>query len=189
MFIFLFLSFPLGDKSSVNPRGEFHVENVTIFEETPVDGSGDGEPMSLDADVANSGEEPAQAQSTVEDGVLNEKRLDGSTKVANQESVDTNTFYPIFWTLQRTFSDPTRLFADKYFESFKKGLAATLAEFKEVPTVMSAKSESKQNLSRQESEGHDDFANTFNPKYLTSRDLFKLEVSTWISACYDDKTG
>jgi len=29
----MFQSFPLGDKSSVNLRGNFHVENVTTFED------------------------------------------------------------------------------------------------------------------------------------------------------------
>ncbi len=37
VFLFLFQSFPLGDKSSVNLRGEFHVENVTSFEESDAD--------------------------------------------------------------------------------------------------------------------------------------------------------
>src|SRR5258707_1323014 len=36
VFIFMFQSFPLGDRSSVNLLGEYHVENVTSFE-TPED--------------------------------------------------------------------------------------------------------------------------------------------------------
>ena len=35
VFIFLFQSFPLGDRSSVNLRGEYHVENITVFEDLP----------------------------------------------------------------------------------------------------------------------------------------------------------
>src|ERR1041384_6399587 len=34
VFIFMFQSFPLGDKSSVNLRGEYHVENATTYEAT-----------------------------------------------------------------------------------------------------------------------------------------------------------
>jgi THO complex subunit 1 len=34
----------------------------------------------------------------------------------------------------------------------------------------------KRGTKRKRSQGDDDLANAFNPKYLTSRDLFELEV-------------
>src|ERR1700742_3142109 len=37
VFIFMFQSFPLGDRSSVNLRGEYHVENLTTYETEPAD--------------------------------------------------------------------------------------------------------------------------------------------------------
>lgn len=199
VFIFLFLSFPLGDKSSVNPRGEFHVENVTNFEENPADTDADVEPMAVDTDnetaAAQTVDATAEGQSAggkpvqvnVEGVPVDGTKLDTPAKEDAQKTMDTNALYPIFWTLQQAFSDPTRLFADEYFNSFKRGMEATLAKFKEVPKVISAKAETKRGLTRQEHGGNDDFANTFNPKYLTSRDLFKLEVSgTVASKCRVD---
>src|SRR5579859_6719550 len=49
VFIFLFQSFPLGDKSSVNLRGEYHVENVTIFDAEHKKSEGAIKPMELDS--------------------------------------------------------------------------------------------------------------------------------------------
>jgi THO complex subunit 1 len=37
--------------------------------------------------------------------------------------------------------------------------------------------DSKKGTKRKRGHGDDDLANAFNPKYLTSRDLFELEVS------------
>jgi THO complex subunit 1 len=170
----------------VNPRGEFHVENVTNFEETPVDTEADVEPMVVDTEneataaqpVDLSAEGPAgkAVQVNVEGVPMDGIKLDTPAKDEAAKTMDTNTLYPIFWTLQQAFSDPTRLFADEHFNSFKRGMEATLAKFKEVPKVNSAKAETKRGFTRPEHGASDDFANTFNPKYLTSRDLFKLEV-------------
>jgi THO complex subunit 1 len=56
-----------------------------------------------------------------------------------------------------------------------------LGKFKEVPKVIqSGESEQKKEAMPHSEDDHDEFASTFNPKYLTSRDLFKLEVC---SAC------
>jgi THO complex subunit 1 len=38
--------------------------------------------------------------------------------------------------------------------------------------------EGKRGMKRKRSQCEDDLANAFNPKYLTSRDLFELEVRT-----------
>src|SRR5271155_5726723 len=58
VFIFLFQSFPLGDKSSVNLRGEYHVENVTTFDHLSQKSEDAIKPMELD--VPN---EPADSAS------------------------------------------------------------------------------------------------------------------------------
>jgi THO complex subunit 1 len=86
--------------------------------------------------------------------------------------------YPIFWTLQQAFSNPPRLFNEEIFEEFKKGLECTLAKFKEVPTAIQRESSKGTKRKVDEMERKDEFTTTFNPKYLTSRDLFSLEV--WI---------
>jgi len=98
-----------------------------------------------------------------------------------------NSLYPIFWSLQHDFSEPTRLFKPENFEAFKKGLDSTIARFKVVHDelesrgTLRASEENKRGIKRKRGEGEDDLATGFNPKYLTSKDLFELEVSLLLS--------
>jgi THO complex subunit 1 len=156
VFIFMFQSFPLGDKSSVNLRGEYHVENVTTFDqETPI---ADGEKMDVDTDA----------------------------KPQKDKPLDPDTLYPIFWSLQESFNQPKKLFESSHFSAFKAGLEATMATFwtinPEKPTRAREKQdkpdeEANPSLKRKRNDVDDELASGFNPKYLTSRDLFKLEIS------------
>ncbi|KAK1090324.1 hypothetical protein LTR48_008509, partial [Friedmanniomyces endolithicus] len=90
----------------------------------------------------------------------------------------------------QAFSDPTRLFAKAHFETFKKGLGQTLTKFRKTPTVVQTKAAAtinrgiKRKLDSDDpvsqpdgDESTDHFADNYNPKYLTSRDLFDLELS------------
>ncbi|KAK1052149.1 hypothetical protein LTR74_016558 [Friedmanniomyces endolithicus] len=189
VFFFLFQTFPLGDKSSVNLRGEFHVENTTKFE-VP-----DGEQMEVD-DKPFEGEH-AIATPNVE--TVQPPTKPGAKATPARLAVQAppeevvlanNELYPIFWRLQQDFSDPTRLFAKAHFETFKKGLGQTLTKFRKTPTVVQTKAAAtiKRGIKRKlgsdgtlsqsdESESTDHFADNYNPKYLTSRDLFDLELS------------
>jgi hypothetical protein len=157
VFIFLFQSFPLGDRSSVNPKAEFHTDNVTTFEE----------PTSSTMDIDSS-------DSILKPGITSSDKSTSGDPASTTLSED--ELYPIFWTLQQVFSNPPRLFNDDTFEEFKKGLEATLAKFKEVPTAIQRESSKSTKRKVDEMERKDEFATTFNPKYLTSRDLFSLEV-------------
>jgi THO complex subunit 1 len=169
----MFQSFPLGDKSSVNLRGNFHVENVTTFEDFLKESGAEEDSMQVDA------VEPAV---TVDDGSKLEEHTvkPGGSNVRKDEStttMDIESLYPVFWSLQHSFSNPPRLFEEDHFKQFQKSLEATLAKFKEVPTVIQAgDSDRKKGHREREGDNYDAFANTYNPKYLTSRDLFKLEV-------------
>lgn len=90
-----------------------------------------------------------------------------------------DALYPIFWKLQEVFSNPPHLLKEGNFEEFKKGLDATLVKFKTVPIVnQRITSDTKKGAKRKasEMERSGELANTFNPKYLTSRDLFSLEA-------------
>ena len=93
-----------------------------------------------------------------------------------------DTLYPIFWSLQEDFSNPTRLFDDNNLQKFQRGLAFTLAKFKEVQQDLQARGTSKlpddgkRGMKRKRSGQEDELSSSFNPKYLTSRDLFDLEV-------------
>ena len=171
----MFQSFPLGDKSSVNLRGNFHVENITTFEDFLKDSHTDDDSMQIDADETISGtvrdESRSEAAKTPQAGDIDRVR-DGKPT-----TLDVDTLYPVFWSLQHSFSNPPRLFEADNFKQFQQGLEATLAKFKEVPKVIQAgDSERKKGQQSGEGDDYDTFANSFNPKYLTSRDLFRLEV-------------
>ena len=190
VFFFLFQTFPLGDKSSVNLRGEFHVENTTKFEVSESESRQNGEKMDVDA-------EPAKVESeTPKAGTPQPASKSGSKAVPikpppkkEEEALLSNSdLYPIFWRLQQDFSEPTRLFAPAHFQKFKKGLAYTVTKFKKTPTVVQTlaaedtKRGTKRKLDEDDMNGSpgsssDHFADQYNPKYLTSRDLFDLELS------------
>ncbi|KAG9235274.1 THO complex subunit 1 transcription elongation factor-domain-containing protein [Amylocarpus encephaloides] len=174
VFIFLFQSFPLGDKSSVNLRGEFHTENVTTYDECP-------EGMEVDSDnkVADS-----TLKVPVNDATSSQKPTEGSNGLTptggNQLSMD--QLYPLFWSMQKNFSQPKNLFDKETFFHFKSAVEATTAMFESVVQRQSGgraakhTEESRRSPKRKRDQGGDDLANAFNPKYLTSRDLFELEV-------------
>jgi THO complex subunit 1 len=187
VFIFMFQSFPLGDKSSVNLRGEYHTENVTTFDKLAPKES-DAEKMDVDSD-ANSKATPTTSNSMT-NGVASagkpvEESSSGSKGVtfSKIEPMSADELYPIFWSLQESFNQPKKLFNAAHFSGFRAGLEATMTMFKSVQTDMNGRpvrvaEEGKRGTKRKRSQGEDDLANAFNPKYLTSRDLFELEVPT-----------
>lgn len=177
VFIFMFQSFPLGDKSSVNLRGEFHVENVTSFDALPPEPT-DTEKMEVDSD--NNAKKPPPASKSNPNGSSSTGKDAESSK--REMPMKPDELYPIFWSLQQSFSQPKRLFNAENFANFKKGLEATIATFKSVqyetagrPAARLAE-DNKRGTKRKRDQGDDDLADSFNPKYLTSRDLFELEV-------------
>ena len=168
VFIFLFQVFPLGDKSSVNLRGEYHVENVTTYDEVSKDGNGTEE---MDMDAA-----PEVSQEPGTKGP-------GKTSAAKDAPVlKPDALYTVFWSLQASFSQPKRLFDTAHFAHFKFGLQATLAAFKQIRNDHGSRTansfdEVKRNTKRKRAQEDEELGDTYNPKYLTSRDLFELEVS------------
>ena len=195
VFIFLFQSFPLGDRSSVNLRGEYHVENVTVFEDLPPKADSnleDGmevdqeEKVEAERDAAkvevDSAAAPTMFTPESSSNLSKEVRFTAQDEKAKETPPDIDTLYPIFWSLQDDFSTPTRLFDDINLQRFQKGLSSTLVKFKEVQQDLQARGTSKlpddgkRGVKRKRSGLEDELSNSFNPKYLTSRDLFDLEV-------------
>ena len=190
VFIFLFQSFPLGDKSSVNLRGEFHVENTTSWDEPPTPSEAPPQPMEIDVEKTDKASSGAPKASDVgakiaisgppEAGHVSGALPAGKTEMA--AAVDVDQLYPVFWALQQIFSNPTRIFDGANFESFKEGLGVTMRKFADVQTDLdrrgttTATDDSRRGTKRRRGDGEDAFASGFNPKYLTSRDLFELEV-------------
>lgn len=197
VFIFLFQSFPLGDKSSVNLRGEFHVENITAFEhldsksrtaeggmeldggETTVQPSSTAGP---DVSTMN-GDDPTTApHSTPQPVVITPDKQMVEGKGSPKRDIDYDKFYPIFWSLQEHFSNPPQLFDTNNLQKLKDGLELTLENFKALHKEVNSQAnlrlleEGKRGVKRKRGEGDDYMASNFNPKYLTSRELFELEV-------------
>ncbi|KAM5345520.1 hypothetical protein ACJ41O_011382 [Fusarium nematophilum] len=170
VFIFMFQSFPLGDKSSVNLRGEYHVENVTTYEITPSDGDSKmevGTPQEGARDLTESKSTPKPTEAKKGDKIMT-----------------ANELYPFFWSLQESFSQPKRLFETANLSSFKDNLGATMKFFQNIYNEQRERGprksadDPKRGLKRKRESGEDDDSSSaFNPKYLTSRDLFQLEIS------------
>ncbi|KAL4937408.1 THO complex, subunit THOC1, partial [Aspergillus oleicola] len=92
------------------------------------------------------------------------------------------TLYTIFWGLQAYFSAPTRVFDPQHFATFKTGLESTLSVFRTVNTDLETSNsktqeEIRKSNKRKRTADGPEIASSFNPKYLTSRELFDLEVN------------
>lgn len=191
VFIFLFQSFPLGDRSSVNLRGEYHVENVTIFEDLPAKAEThqDGA-MEIDKQEEGTTDTKEGLSSTTEIGetAVNADKTSAQEEAQGKAS-ELDTLYPIFWSLQESFSMPTRLFDTNHFQVFKNGLDLTIRKFQAAHQELQARGilrqldESKRPLKRKRNSLDQEVSNSINPRYLTSRDLFDLEVCNNCWSC------
>ena len=184
VFIFLFQSFPLGDKSSVNLRGEFHVENVTDFDPTRIKSEDAIKPMELDTGTPQAtpsgSHTPAQDTEKTSRSTPIPKSLKTEPK-DQQPPPDLDVLYPKFWSLQSFFSAPTKLFDAVNMMAFKDGISQTLSCFKSVSSSSSAPTTNPTDVKRGVKRKRSDvdtssLTSTFNPKYLTNRDLFDLEI-------------
>lgn len=178
VFIFLFQSFPLGDRSSVNLRGEYHVENVTRYETQGSSGQ--------DTEMAVDG-------STLPKDSADPKAGNKAGAKKAQKALDSDSLYASFWSLQEYFSQPLKLFDPTHMTQFKNNLGATMKAFQAIHNGEgSQSSKSMENMRRdlkrrREEDGGDDGLATFNPKYLTSKDLFELEARPFGSLLPDHK--
>lgn len=181
IFFYLFQTFPLGDKSSVNLRGEYHSENVTNFEQTFYE-SPASDPMDIVDEPAKAVEEGLLPNSGTANDEGKSDKDEASAKIeekAQETKRENSKFYPIFWRLQNDFCEPTRLFNDANFVPFREGLESTLSRFQQTPVVVQTRTgvESQRGTKRKSGDDTGDhYANNYNPKYLTSRELFELEV-------------
>ena len=178
VFIFMFQSFPLGDKSSVNLRGEFHVENITSYDVIKSK-TGDGtQPKELAGKSESDSAIPRSESAVLESGKGQSRQSTGAA--VDGPEIDLDTLYPIFWGLQGDFSSPTRLFDSGNLVNFKKALEATIDCFQKVPVSVGPSiknpDEGRRGVKRKRHGESQELSSTFNPKYLTSRDLFELEV-------------
>ncbi|KAL2878622.1 hypothetical protein SGCOL_006092 [Colletotrichum sp. CLE4] len=175
VFIFMFQSFPLGDKSSVNLRGEYHTENVTVFDDLSAKAEGTPEQMDVDSQTG--------AKETESKSQTKAVSFDAKKPAQNDQPLEPDALYPLFWSLQETFSQPKRLFDPAHLNEFKRGLEATMTSFRAIQSEQGqrppkAVDEAQRGFKRKRADVEEsDLANSYNPKYLTSRDLFELEMS------------
>ncbi|KAK4193969.1 THO complex subunit 1 transcription elongation factor-domain-containing protein [Podospora australis] len=173
-----------GDKSSVNLRGEYHVENVTIFDRDAVKADGEADKMDVDMDATTPSDKPSERSNDRRGDKQDRSRKSKANAVeVKKKPLDPEALYPIFWSLQESFNQPKRLFEPSQFASFKSGLEATMTTFCYIQQSRTKEKqerpveEARQALKRKRSDGEDALTSGFNPKYLTSPDLFKLEIS------------
>ena len=104
-----------------------------------------------------------------------------------EKPLEPDALYPIFWSLQSSFNQPKKLFDNIHFTEFKAGLEATITTFRSIKPDQGSRpvkqekqtDDTRKNLKRKRESGEggeNGGDNSFNPKYLTSRDLFELEV-------------
>jgi THO complex subunit 1 len=155
VFIFVFQCFPLGDRSAVNRHGTYNDENITVFD-----------------NIESNQQEDPNGDTVMEDST--------TEKTANNtDAKDMDQLYATFWGLQKSFAFPPSVFDPGYLESFKKAFQATLEKFKNMKSVLSTTDfEERQNNKRKADDtAFEDNYKNLNPKYLTSRELFELELS------------
>ena len=132
-------------------------------------------------DAARSGAADEQTKTALEQPAKSVE-IDAQDGTAQTKPMDIGTLYLLFWSLQENFSTPTRLFDDTNLQRFQKGLSSTLVKFKEVQQDLQVRGTSKlhddgkRGVKRKRNGQEDELSSSFNPKYLTSRDLFDLEV-------------
>ncbi|KAK7987619.1 hypothetical protein PG989_007934 [Apiospora arundinis] len=178
VFIFLFQGSPLGDKSGVNLRGEYHTENITTYETIPPKSDGAADKMDVDSSA-----EPTKDDKDGKGTGSKAVSFDGRNRPVTEKEkpLDMDTLYPIFWSLQEYFSQPTKLFDTQNFTKFKSALEATIVAFESVTQgqkgVKATDDTKDASKKRKRFEANSNDNSNFNPKYLTSRDLFELEIS------------
>ena len=197
--IYLFRCFPLCHRSAINLRGEFNVDNTTVYDSLPAKPIQTSEAMEVD-EVKTNGvtAQPATEatititpadQSNLNEKDASQKTLSESTKEEKETVLDLDSLYSVFWSLQNYFSQPTQLFAPENLNLFKDGLEATILKFKEVQKDQDSRAgvkspdEPKQGTKRKRQADEQELVGELNPKYLTSRDLFALEVRNTSRSC------
>lgn len=154
--IFLSLVFPLSERSAVNLRGEYNIDNVTTYEDFEVD-----------------------AKATIVDTAAIDK-------AANEAPLDlvllSNTIYTTFWSLQSYFNNPMQLLtAPVTLANFHSSLLVVVDAMESIERHIH-KNESGNDIDTPQhiihkSDTISEVRAYFTPKVLTSRKLLSLELA------------
>ena len=110
-------------------------------------------------------------------------KFESATEQDQDEIPDMDALYSTFWSLQESFSQPMTLLNTENIQSLRKKLQTVMSKFKYIQQSQLASGgnklpvETSKGNKRKREEGESELTSIFNPKYLTSRDLFDLEVS------------
>ncbi|CCG82964.1 Putative uncharacterized protein [Taphrina deformans PYCC 5710] len=151
--IFLSLVFPLSERSAVNLRGEYNLDNATIFESEPEEPS---QLRAIDADA-----EMASAESS-----NNNQALGG---------IAPESIYTTFWSLQAYFNNPAHIIsAPLILARFRSALDTVLQAFEAIENVQVRLHGDTVSISPLDTET---IRGYFTPKMLTSKKLLALELA------------
>lgn len=162
---------------------------MTTFDETAKPSAQENNDKDVEmSDQKESEEQPAEKDAQQASGGEQEAAKTPKVVISDNQNkdeekkIDLDTLYPMFWGLQAYFSAPTKVFDPQHFATFKTGLESTISAFKNINTDLENQSttrsseELRKSMKRKRTSDEPEIASSFNPKYLTSRDLFDLEV-------------
>lgn len=200
--IFLSRAFPLSERSGLNQKGEFNVENVTVYEGMQEDDDEDEEMGDSDDDDDDDDDNVKSTKNGKSDKTGTASATpsgtpkSGSDPVSDQES--DAQIYRQFWELQRYFSDPTLLLSAEDPKTAMDTLQTCLNVAVKTLRSHDGSSEFKQTGGRWNRSGGGGGAghqqapaesadekvpatlesrDQFSAKWLTNPDLFQLQLS------------
>ncbi|KAG0038460.1 hypothetical protein BGZ82_000144 [Podila clonocystis] len=178
--------FPLGERSGVNLKGEYNVDNITPIESDDVSVVPDLTPSPSSSSLDDNNHTPTAERMDVDEGA----------DVHTPTKTDSD-FYKEFWGLQRYFNNPTILAnSPENMSKLKKGIEDTLARFSEVvrdegrrrpsleisddksleQSIQSADHTSRSKRKHDHLQTEDLLPTIHFPKFLTSPQLLRLEI-------------
>lgn len=160
--IFLSLVFPLSERSAVNLRGEYNIDNVTTYEDTTI------EEVSMIDDQSSE----ATKQTTTE----------ATETILRGVSID--QLYTTFWSLQKFFNNPVQLIsAPMILMQFRTAITRVIEALEQIEdaTIPSNNENGSADLPTtvppQAAASAAEVRAYFTPKVLTSKNLLALELA------------
>lgn len=152
--IFLSLAFPLSERSAVNLRGEYNLDNVTTYDQIT----------------------ESNASGSQENG-----KVDESLRIEDSPEL-TDAFYTTFWSLQQCFNNPVQLTtAPLVLARFREAAKTVIEVLKRIVNALPKHEQAQHGLkhesNRSTAEADAVVRGHFTPKLLTSRKLLKLELA------------
>lgn len=185
--MYLAKAFPLTEKSGLNIRGAFNVDNITYYEgdgrqseyekrkntEKENNESGSSEKNGDDAEETNKTEQQNNDNGDVE---MIDADEENEKNAKDQSGQSKNEMYERFWSLQDVFRDPTVLFDNTEMTKFKDTAKTVVTELKRCESQYNTQHDRDNerrlqeiDLSDDEDDNSNESSNDPNEKASTSR--------------------